>query len=745
MKTDALTCLRPLPDRVSRWLSDELSQEELRDGFTCLRTTIHHFETRARGRGNSDQLSNAELGLFINEVLPRDYEMSASMVEHLMRLKVLFFGGNSEILTRQELREMGGFLHHLEKMAQAVNGRMRVLLFQAKPAEVTSESLQNHQKVAEEALRDLMNQSAIVGTPYEFNDFRQLVEAFYQYLRQPPLLAQMVRWLPFVESMKNLFLGKHIEFTSKKNWNFRYTWIAKSYSHALSYFYQVRPLGLKTAGDAQVLMSWIDASFDLAESSRAVQDLSLLPMPEINSAVQALLGTGVLASWADPETLKRVIPTLPEAVCKAIGHLVEGPQGREILCHQVPGITARGLSVLRFEWSVFSLAQQQINAAFGQQSEIPYGRFLDSMQRFAAVQTPISFRLWPNENAVLIESLKHWRQIMEQPFPPIWRPDNRLFVGWKSSETVMSFSGMLVANSLRSIARLIMRGFGEPHGNSLDQYQLSRSALVTFEKEFRRFGRAIQFLDPRNDDAANRTFDEASFFTWSARGAEHLSFMELFEAINILVSSGRQVAASIYDESLKSGCEWTDQAGQQHLDVMGKIYMKSKCVFATIRQKLPQLFSSIPSLESIYQGMPSAQAQSDFDETLEKLGFMPGTRTEIMSLGEIRTVATVLHYVEILRLVYDANRDGVLSEAELQKAEPRFRRFVKKALQERLEKASLVVRYFFSDSAEKAFYCMVYQQSTDVGLCVVTWPTVRPLGYYDLLKVLQALKGSSGK
>lgn len=757
LKTDALTCLRPVPDRIAAWLRDDLSRDDINTSFDCMRTTVKHFQVRARGTGNTESLTAEDIREYINEALPQNRQIDREFMGHLMRIKTVFLGGSADVLTRPELASILVFLDGFQQQIIGLTGKMRLILFQEEPANVTVEDLRKAEDLLGRTAQTFLEKTQLANARYDISDLHSLAQAFNNYLEKPELLRKLMLWMPFTVSLKELFLGRYVEFSSPSSWKDHIQWVTKGYGSALTFFYRIRPLKFETPEHYDEMISWMNTILDLAETSRSIREGSLLPMPEILQAVNSFVATGVLKTTLTPEDLLAVVP---ETICKGIANFVEGPQQRSLRCHEVQGITRTGLDIIRHEWSVWVIAQRQIHNAFKTGKTATWSRFRESMRvyRPETVLPTLFFRT--TEQADLIRSYGEWKDLMEgfgwrdmvgqnlstaSQYPTLWDPSNRLIVKRVDPDEVLGFSGMTWVNVYRSLTRLVMKGFGTPpprEDRSLFQYTLSRDGLERLESEFRDFGRAIKFLDPRTPNAASRTFLEASFFTPHGRGANSLNAQEVFEELNILVSAGGETSEALYRLMIANNCHLPE------FDALARHYLREDCFRDVLQKHFDILFGSVHGLRAITALKP--QERKNFDDDLIKVAQPDGEAMRVgkFGFGEIRTLTTVLYYIEIVRLVYDSNRDGKLSKKEVKRAIPRFKSFIDPIIQQKIKNGWGTYLYHHvlnSISTEEAFICLVFEQEDPGFNCLTFGASNAKVGLPELLKVLGLLKATMPK
>lgn len=723
LKMQGMGCIREVPSKVSFWLSDRLDASATKNTFVCLNETLNHFMRFTKGTEVAEQYTHDELRTFLNEILPNDKQISANLMAEIMKLKTVFLGGSPIVMTKKELTQAKVLLTVLEQEALALRGMMRLLLFQATKDNVESSELAVAQRQFDISVANVMQVAKPEASTYSFENFTSLVSEMDAYLGNNRILSQLLRWLPLTQKFKILFLGDRGLAYSQKDWQQILGWSAKAYGLVLEFVYKVRNYDLNSASDMEKLISFGDSVFELIDESPMLKEKDVLSLAALDEVVAEVLGTGLIK-------VKIPLSVIQESLRKGLMFLVEGPGSQRREAFQVEVITRHHLTTLRFEWNVFALSQKQINQVFLRGAD--KNRFNDLLQAMDEryIQKDVLRRgRKPGEARVLLTTWHEWQALMNSDFPILWGKDNRLaLVKEGLKETEIGFKGMTTANLLRSFTRFILRGYGTGRSTNFWNLQVDELNFSQFERDFREFGQAIHFLDPRTANPAARTLQEANFFTFHGNGDNLLDAREIFEQFNVLTSSGGLLANDLLEMAIEKGC------AAIRTDVFGKPYLRATCFKSMFREEFAKVFKSAPGLVNLRTVVKLKSREDEFFENIYSLSEAPHSVPGYVEYGDLRTYTTILSYIETLRLVYDTNNNMRLSEAEIRRAAPRFRNFI-------AERSP--IGYW---GAEKAFTCLVFEQEKPdfnfaTASCMTRgWTGYNPVSPADLLKVLAVLK-----
>lgn len=724
-KGSTLGCLKAVPADLGKYLRDELAAERVSENFTCLRSTLVHFNKFTRGTGNTDRYTTEEIRRFLNEALPEDRKVSGDFMAEIMKLKAVLLGGSEGVMTKSEIESARRLLDVFESEFLDLRGKMRVLLFQAgkdqKP--VSAEDLKSAQRQIELSVKHLLEASRAEPTYYGFDDIQNLVRQLNLYLNDNSLLGQLLRWLPLTAKFKILFLGDKSLAYSQKDWQQILGWTVRGYGTTLEFVYWIRNLDLNQPKQMDRLIDFGDRVFDLVESSPELKEKDQLSLAAFDDVLAEVMGQGLLKTNIP-------LPVVKESFRMALTTMVDGPFPQRRSAFQVESLTSKHLATFRYEWNAWALTQRHLNAVFEDPArEVRYAQLTKDLNESTG-RSLIAARphLKPGESSELLVSWREWTGLMKSPRPMLWNDRDRLVLVRDPNWTRLGFPGMTKVTLLRTFTRMILRGYGQGRTKNLWDLTLSPKDFTLFQDDFRTIGHDLHALDPRSPNAAERTFKEASFFTYAGNGDGVLSSTELFEELNILAGAGGMLSTDLYNRAVNAGCAIDD------VDVFGMHYLKTPCFRKVFKTEFLDLFASAPGVMALQMSMTGHVREQEFYNSLWELGGTSYSRPGLTEYGDIRIYSTILYYVEILRLIYDTNGDMKLTQEEITKAAPRFREFI-------AERSPLG-----TTMAESFFVCMVFEQrkpgaDLDTAGCLATLPFgYDAIGPAELLKVLAVLK-----
>ena len=736
IKSSSLACLKDLPEGFQHYLRDETTPEEIETNFKCVNKALELFVLFTK----EQQYTDDQLRGFFNRYLLKKQQISPEFMIEIMKLKAFVIGGSNRTLSKTEITSAIDFLNSVKEEIQKLRGNVKLLILQESPDKVTNERFDQVQAQARAGFLRLVNESKAAGSLYEFADFKVFIDELGKFMNETQMLSPFLKWIPLLESLKDLFLGERAQVRTSREWRDAAAWGIDGYFLGLEYFY-----GLRTKTD-NLISIWsrflriFDRSLSLLERSPVLLREGRLESVALDRVLENLWAQGLKPMDLDLNTVKK---TYRMAALRFLEHnSLRQAQPTEFL-----GLDRKHLNILRFEYSAWRMGQETILQLF-QDRDVKSGVTLAEIKGVLASQEA-STKIQSLQSAadssqdLLLNTWTQWKQLLTSPHPLQWTNSRKVLMQPDIQLSRTSFAGLSWMNLLRTMTRFVQRGYGQ--GNSLNVWdlQISKDSLVFLENDFHDLGMEVKLLDPRSNNPAARTFQEANFFTFSGNGDEFLTGQELLEELSFMTSGGSVMTSEIMAAAtFKKGPNELGLCETGKIDILAKPILKAECVEEIIKDNFESYFEGLPGMVSMVNELKAKDIKSHanaewkkFYNSLMTLAAVEGRTLGTTEYAEIRTAVVVLHYVESLMMVYDVNHDGRLDEKELLKASPRFNSFI--------SKESPIGNWFVDD----VFLCLVSYGKKPNGWDMVSFMAKKPFGIgtvgrLDLLNVLSVLKKS---
>lgn len=618
-----LSCLKQMPLKIEAYLNDTAEANDVRQVMGCLRTSMASFMRYTRGT-SPDFYSSKELQHFFNRYLLDKNQISDAYLRELMHLKVLFVGGSEDRVTRGELLSSEKSFLAIEEQALKLQGNMRLLFFDELRARVSPARLVQVQGLLRSSLLELFAQSKMLGTSYRFGQLSDLIFELGMFLGEKTDLVNIKKWFPLIKAAKDAAFGSEAHLQTAEDWHQAIGWTVDSLFLALSFEYNLRGSPLDTVDKLDSFAKWVDSLLQQIEESPAMKRNGLIQAEHLDRMIDAVLQAKILDFHLSPTLLKMTYR-------KLIFRFIESSAESIAKAHQLPGLSLAQLKVIKSEWLVWKLGQSVIGNLFQQPKYATEGVDFAIVRKFAnefSIQQLIE-KIDPTQKVASTALLRSWsdfKNLLNQDRPLLWGKNSRLIISPNLAGKKTTLVGMSLHNSIRSLSRLILRGYGDPGTDELFDRIIKESQMVQFEEDFREFGHALSFLDPRSQNPAERLFKEANFLTFHGNGDEFIDSRELVEVSSLLISGGFQWVSDVWQDLKGADCLEKD------LDIFGQEKANQKCFLKQFLQRRKEWTPATPRLGFYLQNLTEDQLVTFYQQ-----GMLVG-RVSLRMIEQLNTV-----------------------------------------------------------------------------------------------------------
>lgn len=657
LKDDSLSCVSELAPDLKLYFEDALSDQKITRNLDCISNSLQTFADKTRG-ADPGLYQSEELRHFFNRYLLQNNQISEDFMTDIMNVKVLLVGGSRLTLTRAEINQLKEFIKLVDISLKELNGHWRSLLFHPS---VKNVDFIRVTEVLKKSTERLLKSTQAIHAGFQYSQLLTFIENLNLFMGDKTTLIGAMKWLPLVGIVRDLFLNYDAALDTWDQWSESMNWTIDAYVFVLDYYYNIRSLAWSDYETWTVFPAFVDRGIRLVEESRAMKTQGLLKAEKIDLLIDELIRVKSLKTSIPADLIKSVYR-------KVIRNIVEGLSTASGQTLQISGLNRDHLAIIKEEWKVWSLSQQWIQTVFAsKRSAISWDEFYDLAQK-----TSESIQVDKTKvGEIQYSAFEDWKKMMVSRDALLWDPNDRIILASDKSYVQVGYTGMLVANGLRTFSRLLMRGYGDRSNRSIFEQKITKDKFIDFEKDFKELGLQVGFLDPRTPYSSPRTMLEANLFTLAGDGDSNLTGAELYQIFGFLISGGRLTADRLYHLSLGADC-----VASKQLDVFKKQIVKEECLQTSLVNHFAELFSNVPGMVN-YWNLHDIDEKQKIYEKLKQISLLhPGVSSNRFEYSEIRTLTTVVTYVESLMVSYDENQDGVLKTSELLKAMPRFQSFL---------------------------------------------------------------------
>jgi hypothetical protein len=744
IRPKGLNCLQDWPEKVLAFIEDRASESQTKEVFSCMQSAMNTFTLFMEGQ-DKRVYEDKELKKFINEYMfkirenLKEYQLSDEFVFQMMKLKVFLIGGSPTVLTKVEIEAIVKHFDVLAEEAIKLRGKMKIILLTADAKDITDAKIQETQDAIKNTVEKVLSVTKVAGANYEWTDFEGFLKELNVFLHDSESTKLFQQWYPLANSLRKVFMGDRLDLRSMRDYRDTTGWIIDAYGLVSRYVYMIQGKEHSDQSLWRELISLADMSFETIEKSPIILKSGYIPVEAVDEVFDELEKNKILNDVFTAAVLK-------DLYRKILAHAVQAPRAGRMQSFAVRGIDALDIATLKFEYQVWKISQLQLLAVFNERKEVSLPEYKMAMNAIDIQKTLADMKLKVDQQDGLLRSWRDWLSLQNLSHPLIFTDNYQLTVPLRKNElarTNITFQSGMMVNALRSMIRFILLGYGESAPSAKSQKNIwdaymTEERMIQWEEDFRDFGRAVKFLDPRSNGSAKRTFGEGNFFTFSSQGDGRLSGIEMTELFSLLISGGKATSFLIMEDAARMQCT-TDKK-----DVFNQPVLLGNCFKSLYVKNFSKYYSNLPALLQALQSRTiSMNNVYDLayrvaeDEKKEK-----GT----IVYGEIRTMSVIFHYIEALMAVFDRNHDNYLDQKELSAAFPRFQQLVLRLnpLQDVLAETAflyIVTRGELPDTSG-------FWSTIGAGLDF-TWfsaaEQVKPVSREQLLKVLTIIKAASKK
>ena len=539
--------LKEVPGLFALYFKDALPAEKIDIPFRNIRSALSAFARYTRGE-NEGFYTSTELQKFLNKYLLKQNQISDEFMQEIMRLKVLGVGGSNETLTRYELQKLDELLVVTTEKARSARGWMRLLLFQLHRDSLTQLQLDQAEALLEDLVQSFVSRTKLVGSNYEFNNFKDFVRHLGGFLGEPESFAKFRDWMPMLEVSKNLFLGELSRAKSPAEFRALATWITKVYGLGIRVYYQIESLDLESTKAWPELLANLDRALGLLQDAPVVKEGGGLAVAQIDQLIDQLTRSQLFQLKLDTELLKTTYR-------KFVLFVLESRSTSRRSLSELISINGSHISVLREEYEVWKASQTFLIREFQSQSQKSYLQLTQNLSRHNL--GPLVSKLDAPKRQIVLQSWQDFVKLLNQRPATVLDIGLRLQIGPQSLTSQVNYKSATIMNALRSVTRMVLKAYGDGKTSSVQLFgqNITQDGMVHFEQDFQDFGRAVRFLDPRIEGPAKRAFKEGNFFAFHGNGDELLSSTELYELFCFMISAGLSGAHQVQkDLDQKPGC-----------------------------------------------------------------------------------------------------------------------------------------------------------------------------------------------
>lgn len=635
-------CISQSATTLKRFFNGETSSYEVSTAWNCFDGAMELFAKKVRGT-KADFYRPSEISDFLEGyVLSDGHHLSAALMTEVLRLKQFLVGGSVDQLTREELIRLRAMIQQFRLLTVELAPLMKVYSgrWDWKSTQSMVQARAEFSAAEVEFAARLKRLWPQFHGQYDLKDLSRLSEALQESFPQTTSLARLSntfkKYSPLLISAKNILLNDQQSTVAPADWSTLVIHLPAIYSRYLygKYFLEDKILwGESLSSFETVIQSSLSCLATILESrgKGVAVGISVL---ELNQLAEGLGSAGLLGDLFTVESLKAVIPV-------AIQRLLTPPEKR------LTGESERALGLVALqtfsvEFLAFIDVQKKLNEIWNPRELFTHGQLQDIFKGSTG-------------------SLAEMATLLESPLSYAFDSDGRIFF---DVQTAIPYSqdSLMRMNVARTLVRLAIRSYA---GDVKRVETLAGLTKKEFQQDFftdlRPFLIGAGLIDPANTVFARNRFIEANLFTPLGNGDEFLDFHE-GSGITLMIWSGMNLNSQFID-AIKQKCT----VGTSSPALYG-----ADCAMEQMRQMIPVIATSVPSMAMTINRLPEADAQKMLMDLLKAAGWLENPE-RLAKMSDIGLVPHVLQYIESVFRRWDLNKDGIIDKDEAMLAETTFR------------------------------------------------------------------------
>jgi len=661
ISTEEISCLKEAPKDLQKFFDDEGDNKVIEKSIGCVQSSLKTFMRLTRG-SQPDAYLAKEVQYFFNTFLLKENKISDEFQNEIMKFKVVVVGGSADVVTRLELEQFIEFLGKMQGQLLKLQGKMRLAFFRGDRKTVQPKDLADLKNELTAVSHFVLKNTKLTASRYQWLDFIAFLTQLNQFTGESKGLTQLLEWEPLASSAKLLFLGDNAKLVSESDWYSAETWVLNTYGTMLRFYYQIMDREFETPAEWATLLSWLDDMILAVDQAPVMKEKKIFEVQAIDGLIDEVLKLNLFKTVLTADLIKSTYK-------KALVHFVEAQSGRgEAL--KVGGLTNSHLRILKQEYSIWKLSQKFLIDTYSEHPRLELRNL-----RYYAPRYDIRGKVEVSslEQEELETSWKDFQNLLEAQPGVTYSKDLKVQIQYLNEIEPLTFKGANMINAVRSYTRLALRGYGNKNEKTNFKKKMTREGMIHLEEDFREFGRALAFLDPREKNSASRTFDQGNFFSFHGNGDEYLDATEAYEILSLLISGGRTQINMIFDDLQRRNCMLPEK------DIFNKNYIQEDCFYRAFKENYKSYIDSLPGMVKFLSSLNDQQFAQTYQALMSIAYLKEKEQQGRVEFTEIRSLQCILNFIESLMVTYDRNHNMLLSEAEVVKAAPRFKSFVAKA------------------------------------------------------------------
>ncbi|WP_415061985.1 hypothetical protein [Bdellovibrio sp.] len=653
-------CLQAIPGQLQKFSVGDAEEKDVRSGFDCMTDALRYFNKRTFG-SMEGAYTVEEMRKFFGKYFLKENNVTPEFAAELMKIKKALLGGSTAYITKEEIVRLIDLLQVVRDETVQLAPHVKVLLNQTKQEKTEWESISAATEQLRRSLQRLLEKTQIAKSDYSFEDAKKALSGFAGFIKGEQPFAPYERygeWVPVVEAVKNILMGKRAQFAGLYQWSESLDTLINLYELALKYHYSLSDLKVEDQVKLRQVSQFIGQGLKLLSESHQMKTTGRIPVEDIDYLIEQ-----VLPKFTTHLRVKSLKKTYRAVLIKILD------PDRKNDSRGLQGLEKKHLATLQREFNIWRLQQSFIDHVAPMNAS--QKDLIEGYRRFNktyVIEKGLSED--PFEQKALENAWLDLGELLQRPLPVSFNAEGRLIVDPQVPLQRQTWMSLTKANLMRALSRLLLLGYGDNTQGRLSEAGMTQKGLISWYDDFQEIGLDLGAFDPRSANSGARSFLEANFFTFSGNGNDLMDHKETFEFVSTLFAAGLGTSEDLAKHMRAAGCAVSEK------DVFGNPLLKEDCFQFQFRKHIQVYFNNLPGMVNYVRSL----TQSEWDQFYRHLSVaseVQGQKRGYVETANVRTMVMILHYIEGIVVLYDKDRSQSLSLEEVHDATPRFMSFIR--------------------------------------------------------------------
>ena len=619
---------------------------------------------------------------FFKNRLVGSARMSDALLEQIVKLKRVFLGGSSDLVTSSELERARAAFRILKAESLKLLPHMRILSLQDDGEKA---SLQQVDEAARQIVRSGQAIGALLGSAqgaYAFADAQSLIEEIAKIYERgnkwdgPRWLAAR---LGYAKTFKVFLIKEPADRIDASEWPSAVEASARMMAAYLRFRHGVEGREMMKGEGLAGLVATMNEGFDLLDMAVDEKPEGAIPWTAIDGAFDFLYQSEAIRIPLSKETMKDTARTLVERVFNWRESAESGHRGPPLCdtnaaeksdrCEPSRGLTGDAARQMRADflgWADMQRLWDEVEAKTN-------GVGADGPVALRAAQA-----IWPALETDRIDDKEEAGALLGLSGEHGGRTPKRRPLAYAARGTVRfdrdvealsidraSFASL---NWKRLVARAAVRGFAAnpiaARWSGIDKNEF-RAVFAAF----RPLAVELRLIAPNDDRSWNSSFEESDLFMFSSNGDGRMNWDEGVDLISFALSGSKMSKVAYAD--MRESCRnfGPDDFNLPKID--------QTCFLGRLRGKFGEYYAPIPGWTDYVAKLNAVEWQTLATDLL-RASRMRGDRSSELESSVVDHMTMLLEYVESA-MRFDINGDGLIDADESEAFYPLLSRMLEAA------------------------------------------------------------------